>query len=110
MTVFVVDLSGWTDTWTGWLRRWLRKELDGSDIKDLRPFTCSLCMTWWLGLAWLLVRGQLAIPNVAYVAGISFLTKPAAELATAFRYLLEAIICKLNINIDKIIEHEHETD
>ena len=110
MTVFVVDLSGWTETWTGWLRRWLRKELDGADIKDLRPFTCSLCMTWWLGLAWLLIRGQLTIQNVAYVAGVSFLTKPAAELATAFRYLLEALICKLNINIDKIIEHEHETD
>lgn len=102
MTVFVVDLSGWTETWTGWLRRWLRKELDGSDIKDLRPFTCSLCMTWWLGLGWLLIRGWFCLETVAFVALVAFLTKPAAELATAVRYLLQAVICKINKAIDKI--------
>ena len=69
--VFIVDVSGWTQTWKGWLaRRVGASRTTGS----LKPFDCSLCCTWWAGLGWLLATGRLSLLGVAETALAAALT------------------------------------
>lgn len=80
IVVYIVDLSGWTDTWLGWLSRWL-----GHPVRELKPFSCSLCMTWWSGIVYLLVTGRFCLPLLAYVALLAFLSLPISELLIFIR-------------------------
>ena len=73
--VFVVDLSGWSGTLLDLLSRYL-----GKTVTDFKPFTCSLCMTFWGGLAYLLITNQVSIPSLALVCAMAFLSRPMAEL------------------------------
>ena len=41
ITIYVVDLSGFTDTWLKFLSAY-----KGRKITELKPFSCSLCMVW----------------------------------------------------------------
>jgi len=83
VVVFVVDLSGWTDTWLRWFSRWL-----GRTVREFKPFTCSLCMTWWSGLAYLLITGRFCLPLVAYVALMAFISFPISQFLIFIRELL----------------------
>ena len=55
IVVFVVDLSGFTESWRRPLSEWLRSKT-GYTIKHFPPFDCSLCLTFWAGLMWFGVR------------------------------------------------------
>ena len=70
VVIYVVDLSGFSDTLLRWVNRWLRRYHYGP-LAELRPFTCSLCMVWWCGLAWALYRDALTWSTAAYVAALS---------------------------------------
>lgn len=80
VVVWIVDVSGWTDTWLGWLSRWL-----GHTVRELKPFSCSTCMTWWTGIVYLLSTGRFCITLVAYVAGLAFLAFPISQLLIFIR-------------------------
>ena len=71
VVVFVVDLSGFTVTWLGWLSKWTARYGYGP-VRKLRPFSCSLCMTWWCCLLWALIRGQLSVYTVGASAVLAF--------------------------------------
>lgn len=95
VVVYIVDLSGWTDTWLGWLSRFTTRHGYGP-VKELRPFSCSLCMTWWVGLAWAWFQGSLTLPVVAYIAGLSFFSLTLYELLIFIREVLLIWIRTLN--------------
>jgi len=90
VVVFVVDLSGFTETWLGWLSRWL-----GRTVRELKPFSCSLCSTWWAGLVYLVATGRFCIPLVAYVALMAFASFPISEILIFTRETLLKWIRKL---------------
>jgi hypothetical protein len=91
IVVYIVDLSGWTDTWLGWLSRWL-----GHPVRELKPFSCSLCMTWWAGIVYLLCTGRFCLPLIAYVAGLSFLSFPLTQILIFTREILMKWINKIS--------------
>ena len=95
VVVFIVDLSGWTQTWLGWLSRFTTRH-GYPAVKELRPFSCSLCMVWWTGLAWAWLQGQFSLPVVAYIAGLSFLSITLRELFIFIRETLTNAIANLN--------------
>ena len=95
--VFVVDLSGFTQTWKKWLGKWL-----GVQIGDVPPFDCSLCLTFWAGLIYLIVEGDFSIPALAYLALVSYCTVLMGEILTAIRELLSALVRWLWKLIDKL--------
>ena len=68
---YVVDLSGWTDTWLGWLSAFTKRYGYGP-VHQLRPFSCSQCMTWWCCILWALIRGELSLPVVAVSACLGY--------------------------------------
>ena len=90
ITIYIVDLSGFTET--------LLKVISaykGRKITELKPFTCSLCMVWWVCLIFLLVTGNLTLPMVAFSALLSFLSVPCGQLLMLIRELLLKVINKL---------------
>ena len=90
VVVFIVDLSGFTDSWLSAFSKWL-----GHTVRDFKPFTCSLCMTWWTGIVYLLVTGQFSIPLLAYVALLAFLSFPIRDFFIFIKELLLKWINKL---------------
>ena len=80
VVVFVVDLSGFTESWLAALSRWL-----GRRVNSFKPFSCSLCMTWWCGLAYALITHNFTLPIIAYVAGMAFLSFPIGEILIFIR-------------------------
>lgn len=91
VVVYVVDLSGFTQSWLGWLSRLL-----GGPVKSFRPFSCSLCMTWWVTLLYCILRGELTIPLVAYCAALSFFSITVNQLFIFLRESLLWMIRKMN--------------
>lgn len=75
VATYIVALSGWTDTWLGWLSRLL-----GGRVRSLRPFSCAKCMTWWCCLAWCVYRHALSLPLVAECAALALLSLTLEKL------------------------------
>lgn len=86
VVVFIVDLSGVTDEAAHWLgRERLRK-----------PFSCSLCMTWWLSLAWIIIAGQFSFETVAYAAALAWASSIIRRFALAIFDIIHKLINKLS--------------
>lgn len=65
--VFIVDISGAIDSIKSGIKWVLTKgKMTNSDYM-LKPFDCSLCMTFWSGLIYLIIIGQFTFPYVAIV-------------------------------------------
>lgn len=100
LTAYIIDLSGFTDTWKGWLGRWL-----GCEVGRVRPIDCSLCMTWWLGIIYLLCTQSVTLPNIAIVAGFSFMASPIGQALILAKELIVAVIGLAHKLIDKLWQY-----
>ena len=78
VTIYIVDLSGFTDAWRSAIARGMH--IPESNLRPLKPFDCSLCMTWWTGLAYALITRNLSIPIVAFCALMAYLSFPISQL------------------------------
>ena len=93
VTIYIVDLSGFTQSWRSAVAGWLK--ISESSIRPLKPFDCSLCMTWWVCLIYALIEGQLSLPVIAYSALLSFLSVPIGQAMIFIREWLSWITDKL---------------
>ena len=91
IVVYIVSLSGWTESWLGWLSKLLK-----GPVRQLRPFSCAQCMTWWCCLAWCLFRGQFTLPLVAYSAALAFFSITLENVLIFLREGLLFVLRKLN--------------
>ena len=90
VTIYSVDLSGFTET--------LLKVISaykGRKITELKPFSCSLCMVWWVCLIYAVIVGNLTIPFVALIALLSLLSVPCGQLLILIREAFLKVINKL---------------
>lgn len=92
---YCIDVSGFWNEISGIISGWLT---DGKIKKSftLKPFSCPLCMTFWCGLAYLLITGTFTIPMVAYVCLLSYLTTVFADIMRWVVEALKTLIIKLN--------------
>ncbi len=93
VTIYIVDLSGFTDAWRGALARMMR--IPESNLRPLKPFDCSLCMTWWVCLIYSAVVRQFTLPVIAYSALLSFLSVPIGQAILFIREWALWLIDKL---------------
>lgn len=84
VVIFIVDVSGFTQSWHDALQRWIGRPIR----EDIKPFSCSLCMTWWTGLAYALISGNFNIPTVGYIALLAYLSFPISQFMIFIRELL----------------------
>lgn len=89
ITIYIVDLSGFTESWRSALTRMLKAK----DLKPVRPFDCSLCMTWWVCIIYAICTESFSLPILAYIALLSFLSLPLGQL---FIFIREGMMFLLN--------------
>ena len=85
--VMIVDISGFIDSVKIGLKRWLGSR----GGVTLKPFDCSLCMTHWTGLIYLLFTG-FTLQSYALLLFISVLTPTIASAILLIREILDFII------------------
>ena len=90
VTIYIVDLSGFTETWLSILSHYKNRK-----ITELKPFSCSLCMVWWVCLIYAAIVGNLTIPVVALIGLLSLLSVPFGQLLMLIREAFLKVINKL---------------
>ena len=91
ITIYVVDLSGFTQSW----RSAIARRLKAKDLKPIRPFDCGQCMTWWVCIIFSLATDTFSIPILAYIALLSFLSIPIGQTLIFTREGLSFLINRL---------------
>lgn len=81
--VFVIDISGFIDELESILSKWLKGK-----ARIPKPFSCSLCMTWWIGLIYLLCVGEF---NLIYVATVVLFAHLSGVLSTLMVWVRETL-------------------
>ena len=97
--VYIIDLSGAVESFKLFISKILTKGKIQTTNFDLKPFTCSLCMTWWLGLIYLLICHSFTIPYIALVALLSFLTPLSSSILLLIKDLAIFLVNKLNTKL-----------
>ena len=91
--VFIIDLSGFVDEM---VKRLYYKYIKVGDyhtlIPKLKPLTCSLCLSFWVGLIYLLITLQFTIIMIGYVCLLSFLTPIIGDILVMIKDALNKII------------------
>lgn len=94
VVVFIVDLSGFTDTVLDFASR-----VSGRRVISMKPFTCSLCSTFWACCIWALCRSSFGIATLAWSAALAYITPVIGGALALIRAALQAVIDKF---IEKI--------
>lgn len=93
IVVFIVDISGAIDSLKSGIKWVLTKgKMSNSDYR-LKPFDCSLCTTFWVGIIYLLCTSNFTLPYFAFVC-----------LLACFSGLLKSTILLVEDIITKIIQ------
>lgn len=88
LCVFVIDYSGVIESIDYMLQRWLKSPF----VHLPKPFSCSLCSTWWIGLIWLIIEHSLSIPNIAFVAFVAAMTPVMLRLLYFIRGFFDKVL------------------
>lgn len=89
VTVYIVDLSGFTDSWRGALSRMLHIK----NLRRLPPFDCGKCATFWACIIYSASQWMFCLETVAFSALLSFLSVPIGQ---AMIFIREWIIWVTN--------------
>lgn len=98
--VYVVDVSGVMESIKGALSRWL-----GAKVSRIRPFDCSLCMTWWAGIIYIIAVGEFSLPTLTWVAVLSAMS---TRIHRAIQFLQDAADAFFDFLTSKINGHGNE--
>lgn len=102
VVVFIVDISGAVDS----LKTALKWLLTKGKMKDnnyiLKPFDCSLCMVFWVGLAYLLFTGNFTIPYIGYVCLLACFSEILKNTILLVEDIIKTIYKLIYNLIDKI--------
>ena len=88
VTIYIVDISGFTGSWRSLLSRWLKIK----NLRSLPPFDCGKCMTFWVGLIYMWCNWGVSLPLIAYVALLSFLSVTIGNILIFIREWIIKII------------------
>lgn len=90
IVIFVIDFSGFPDAIKRALGKWLRCR-----VERLKPFDCSLCMTWWCGLLAIVICRQITLCNIVVVALLALFADKIADVLRLVRDIISKGISKL---------------
>lgn len=91
ITIYIVDLSGFTEEWRGALTR----RIGAKQLRPIKPFDCGQCMTWWVGIIYSLCVGEFSLPILAYIAALAFLSFPLGQILIFIREGMLSLINRM---------------
>lgn len=80
IVVFIVDLSGITNTIKSLISKTLTKGKVNSTNFSLPLIGCSLCMTFWCCLIYLFINQSFTIPYIALTCLLAFTTMVTKDI------------------------------
>lgn len=91
---FIVNISGAMES----IKRMVWRMLRDCDYKDFnfRPFDCDLCMTFWVGIIYLICTSHLTLFNILIVCLFAYLS----TTITSLLYLVKDCINKVLVMIN----------
>ena len=99
LAVYIVDLSGFTESWRDALARWLGKS--PAVLRPLPPLDCGQCMTWWSCIAYAICAGEFSLGVLVWCALLAFLTPFTGQLLLLVREALLWAVRRLFDIVDK---------
>lgn len=86
--VCIIDLSGFVESIDWGLQKWL-----GSPLYHVpKPFSCSLCMTWWCCFFYMLIYGCLSLYGIAAALVIALFTPVIEHTVTIIRDIADRLV------------------
>lgn len=83
LMVFIIDISGFIEEIETILGKWLKGK-----VRIPKPFSCSLCCSWWVNIIYALCSSQLTLINLCIIALFALLTPVFLTLLTLVREIL----------------------
>lgn len=93
--VLIIDISGFIDSVKWGVSKWLTKGKIPTTDYRIKPFDCSLCMTWWSCLIYMICMGQFSIFLLAYILFLAIMTPVAKEIIVLIRDICIKVINKI---------------
>ena len=96
--VVVLDQLHFWDDFSMMISGWL----SGGKIKkplDWKPFNCSVCMSFWTNLAYIIVTNQFSILMILYILVLSWSTPIINSILS---FVINAVLKMINIISEKI--------
>lgn len=90
IVVFIIDISGIIESIENFLSRYLKGK-----VRIKKPFSCSLCMVWWLGLVYIIYLNQFSLINICAVALFAYLSSVISTLLIFLREMMLSVIGKM---------------
>lgn len=93
--VFIIDLSGFIQELSKGIWKALFKKVTYKGWIIPKPFSCSLCMTFWVGILYLILTHTFSFLMLGYVALLAFLTPVISTVLLWIKDVLVFILDKL---------------
>lgn len=90
--VYIVDVSGVIDYIKRFISNFLTKGKIQSSNLSLKPFDCSLCMMFWIGLIYILLNHSFTLQSLMLVCMMSFSTPIILNILLYMRDLMNKLI------------------
>ena len=91
IVVIIVDISGFIDS----IKAFVGKVLGINNV-SLKPLDCSLCMTFWVSMVYLIYANELSITTLMFSLLISVMTPVIQDLIYLIRDILGFILLKIS--------------
>lgn len=98
--VFIMDVSGFAYDAREFIGRKLHVKPEAVKTK---PLFCSLCLSFWTGLIYLICTGQFTIPMIAFVLLVACSTTLIKDVYFLIFDSLQAVLAMLSKKINKSI-------
>lgn len=92
IVVFIVDISGVIDSIKRFIWRWVFGNKREYDYFNLKPFDCSLCMTFWVGIIWLICTNQFGLYMLLWVCICAFFTSVIKDLMITIKECINSLV------------------
>lgn len=96
--VIILDQLHFWDDFSTMISGWL----SGGKIKkplDWKPCNCSVCMSWWTNLIYIIAIGHCNIPMILYIVVLSWGTPIINSILS---FVINAVLKMINIISEKI--------
>lgn len=97
---FIVDISGFIDSVKQGLWKWVYNGKKEYSEFRLKPFDCSLCLTFWSGLIYLLCVSQFNLLMIGYVCLLSMFSGFISKVLNVAVIMCEWVVDKILSTIE----------
>lgn len=97
IVVCIVDISGFVNSIKSALNKVITNGRFSNFNYSLKPIDCSLCMSWWIGLIYLIIYNSVSLLNITILLLIAVSTPIINDVIR----LIQDLITKLLQMIEK---------